>query len=99
MTKLQFLLAKLAEECCEVAQATLKAKDFGMDGIIPDTSLTNRDRINAEINDVIAIIEMLNATGELQYSYDPVAVEQKKKKVERYALQSEALGFVNWTQS
>ena len=99
MNKLQLLLGKLTEECCEVGQSALKTSQFGLDGTIPGTNLTNRDRLNAELNDVIAVIEMLNEEFQLQYSYDINEIRAKKEKITKYALISEDLGFVEWTNS
>ncbi|MDD5149795.1 MAG: hypothetical protein PHC28_04855 [Flavobacterium sp.] len=97
MNKVQLLLHKLAEECCEVAQAASKASQFGLDGIIPGTATTNRERVNNELNDLIAIIEMLNSDCGLEYSYQSGDIALKKLKVEKYAIISEGLGFVEWS--
>jgi len=43
---------KLMEECSEVIQAICKAKRFGLDSINPITSLSNRERILAELRDL-----------------------------------------------
>ena len=96
MNKQQLLLIKLMEEAAEVVQAASKSIQFGFDDIIPGTDTTNRQRLNAEITDFLAIIEMLNEASVLNYVYDAEVVQRKKLKVEQYAQLSDELGFVQW---
>lgn len=98
MNTQQFYLTKLAEECTEVAQMALKTQQFGMDEVRRDQSLTNRQRLHAELNDLFAILEVLNSDHDLRWAVDWEALEAKKEKVQRYLNYSRALGLVEQEQ-
>lgn len=49
----------LSEECAEVIQAVSKCQRFGMDGKYPGQNKTNKQRLEEEIGDVMALIEIL----------------------------------------
>jgi NTP pyrophosphatase (non-canonical NTP hydrolase) len=53
----------LQEECAEVVQATSKCFRFGLDGQYQDRS--NRARLEQEIGDVLAMVDILVSQGEL----------------------------------
>lgn len=53
----------LQEECSEVIQATSKCFRFGIDGVYKDES--NRDRLEQELGDVLAMIDILINQGEV----------------------------------
>src|SRR5260370_1438124 len=59
MTKKQYLLVVLAEECAEVAKAASKALRFGMTKYKPGGDETNRARLERELAEVVAVAEML----------------------------------------
>lgn len=84
MNRIEYLLGCLAEECNEVAHRALKAQRFGLAEVEPGQSLTNAQRIAAEMHDVIGVIEMLEAAGQIDVSRDNDAIERKKTKVEAY---------------
>jgi len=71
----------LAEECAEVQQSVGKALRFGLDHGYPDRKTTNAQDIAYEIQDVIAIVEMLDECGAVPRSSDLHAIDQKKAKV------------------
>ena len=79
MNRTEHLLFKLAEECAEVTQEASKAAIFGMDEVMPGQPLTNRERVIKELNDIWAIVEML----ELQ-RVDRAHIDGKKLKVQHY---------------
>ncbi len=93
MTLRQFLLIKLAEEAAEVSQIALKTAQFGETESCPGLGLTNVERIYQELNDLNAIIELLQ---DARFSYVPSAsaIEAKKQKVEKYLKYSLSLGMV-----
>ncbi len=97
MTKLQFLLTKLAEECCEVSQMALKTQQFGVAEKLPGQDKTNKQRLHEELNDLNGIIYMLNEEFGFDYKPDGVAIYYKKLKVEKYLGYSIKLGLVNET--
>jgi len=45
-------IIRLIEECSEVIQALCKADRFGLDDWHPETKITNRNAIDAEIKDL-----------------------------------------------
>jgi NTP pyrophosphatase (non-canonical NTP hydrolase) len=94
MNRQQLLLAKLAEECNEVAQIALKTQQFGLDEKRPGQPYTNAERVHQELNDLLAIVEMLN--DEIAFGFEPnrIEIHSKKKKVNRFADYSAELGQV-----
>lgn len=59
MTEEQYLLTVLAEECAEVAHRCAKAIRFGAKEVQPGQSLDNRERIEAELGDLMGVVGML----------------------------------------
>lgn len=59
MNETEYLLVCLAEECAEVQQAVGKALRFGLDDSPPSGGTCNRGKIMVEVQDVLAIVEML----------------------------------------
>ena len=94
MTRLQFLLAKLAEEATEVAQIALKTQQFGAQEKCLGQPLTNFERTHCELNDFMAIVEMLNEECGFGYVRNLEAIQEKKLKVNTYADYSASLGLV-----
>lgn len=93
MNRLQLLLGKLAEECAEVAKASLKAQHFGLDDVYNGSS--NAFSIRAELDDLAAIVEMLNDEFSLEYTPNAENILKKKIKVNHFAEYSKAKGFVS----
>lgn len=94
MTRLQLLLTKMAEEGCEVGQIGLKTAQFGVDEKCPDQPFTNAERCYQEIDDLMAMVEMLN--DEFGFGYIPSRERRdaKKIKVNKFAAYSSDLGMV-----
>lgn len=59
MTKDQYLLTCLAEECAEVAQRASKAIRFGLFEVEPGQSATNWDRLRNELGDLLGVMDAL----------------------------------------
>lgn len=57
------ILQILQEECAETVQAISKCFRFGMDGSLSDGP-TNKERLIAELGDIIAMIELLQKNEE-----------------------------------
>jgi NTP pyrophosphatase (non-canonical NTP hydrolase) len=95
MNRSEHLLSCLAEECAEVAQRVSKALRFGLQEIQPGQSLTNAERIEQELSDLIAVAAMLNEEDILDMDgLDSEAVDRKQAKVEKfmvYAVEQGAL--------
>lgn len=98
MTESEYLISKLGEECSEVAQMTSKINCFGLDDVYDNVdknpkSYNNRERLVGEINDLFAVIELLQDAGHLPFTIrDSQQVRDKKVKLGRYMDQSRKLG-------
>ncbi len=99
MTRKQYLLLKLSEECAEVSQRCSKQIQFGRDEIQKSrgNTLTNDERLTGEITDLCAVIQMLNRCGEITLPKDSDMAglfKAKRKKIEKYLKYSRSLGRV-----
>lgn len=92
MNRTDHLLDILAEECNEVALRVSKALRFGLDEIQPGQTLTNRQRIMAEVNDLYAALKMLGDDGVIDPNPAPDAVQTKVAKVEAFLVYSAKCG-------
>lgn len=92
MNRTQLLLLKLSEECVEVSKECSKAIQFGLDEVYPPVGLSNRDRIRAELQDVFAVVQILNDELGLGFLPSPEAAEIKLHKINHYAQYSKDLG-------
>ena len=91
MNRLEHLLTILTEECAEVQQATTKALRFGLDEG-RDIKVLNSQRMNLEMNDLFAVIEMINdEVGQFMYR-DSRLLARKIEKVEKYLSYSKECG-------
>lgn len=88
----EYLLACLAEGCAEVAQRAIKALRFGPYNIQDGQSLNNTERINVELTDLWAVVELLEECGWLESALDSDAINTKKVKVLKSAKYSEECG-------
>lgn len=94
----QHALLKLGEECNEVAQMTSKCSQFGMDEVYKTTQDSsyppNVIRLHAELNDLMACIEVLNERHGLKYIPSPAAIASKIVKMDKFLKYSQELGMV-----
>lgn len=79
-----YLLILIIEECAEIIQCVCKAIRFGLDEVEPNQSLTNKERINQEINDASTVIMLAGDEGIINDTIYFELRENKKKKVEKY---------------
>ena len=94
MTEQEHLLVILAEECAEVSQRATKALRFGLTdpkGTEPAQPFDNRTRLLMEINDLLAVVDML--FEEMDYKSELLQYS-KKEKVKKYLKLSEKLGLL-----
>jgi hypothetical protein len=96
MNRCQHLLCKLAEESNEVGQRALKTAYFGLDEVYEGQ--TNREMLIGELQDLLAIVGMLNEEYALGFhlvsNKTHEAILEKKAKVNHYADYSESLGLL-----
>ncbi len=88
----QLLFLKLSEECNEVGQECSKIIQFGMDEVYEPIGISNRDRLRGELQDVFAIVQILNEELDLGFVPSPEAVDVKRAKLMHYAQYSKELG-------
>lgn len=84
LTEREHLIAILGEECDEAAHACAKALRFGLGSVNPNNGdgRTTEQVIVAELNDILAVVEMLRASGVHLFDLtDDAAIEAKKEKV------------------
>jgi NTP pyrophosphatase (non-canonical NTP hydrolase) len=53
----------LSEECAEVIQAISKCHRFGMDNVKPGKPKTNREHLEEELGDLLAMVDILLDMG------------------------------------
>lgn len=94
MNLLQHLLTKLAEEGAEIAQIALKTQQFGPREVMPGQPLDNFQRCHLEIDDMQAVIELLNDQHGFGYVPSRERIEAKKAKMSKYLAFSQSLGLV-----
>ena len=94
MTREQFLYTKLAEECNEVAHICSKIVQFGAQDYHPHTHIQNVQALHGELNDMKAVIQMLNDECGMGYRIDVQGIEKKKAKINKWAAISTEMGFV-----
>lgn len=88
-----FLLLKLMEECSEVAQRASKTIQFGYDEVQEGQDKTNRERLHAELDDLVSMIHILNSATGLGYVFKKAAVAQaKSNKLQKFYKYSQQLG-------
>lgn len=84
MNRREHLLVILGEECAELHKETCKILRFGFDH-------KKWMRLQAEYNEVLALIQMLANEGIVVLEHDHL-IQAKKDKVERYLGESRMLG-------
>lgn len=92
MNLVEHLFTVTGEECAEVAQMCSKINRFGIHEIFPDQPLTNAERMHQEIDDLMAMIELLNLHANFGYAPNSDRIEAKKTKVMKFAAYSRELG-------
>jgi NTP pyrophosphatase (non-canonical NTP hydrolase) len=95
MTKEQFLLLKLAEECAEVAQRCSKQIQFGKHEVQNGQALTNGERLKNEIKDLMVLVTMLEEIKEIpEIDNFSQAHINKRIKLQKYLDLSTQLGML-----
>lgn len=80
----EHLLTCLAEECVETAQRITKALRFGLAEVQPGQPLTNLERINQELTDLLGVASLCCDHG-IDIDPNPDAFAAKKAKVLKFA--------------
>lgn len=84
ISKIDYLLTILAEECTEVGQRATKAIRFTLDEKEPDQDLTNKERLIQEFNDLYGVMCVLQQEKVFDDFLDLEAIEKKMLKIEKF---------------
>ena len=97
MTRTEHLLTILAEECAEVAKECSKALRFGLDDAY--SGRTVKERLEAEIVDLIAVLHMIHWNGAINSgAWNSDQINAKVDKVERFLRYSAERGRLHEDQ-
>ena len=75
----------LQEECAEVIQAVSKISRFGIDNIKPGKTKTNREHLEEELGDMIAMICILEKMGVVTQDALEIATKAKIQKLKKWS--------------
>lgn len=91
-SKEQHYLNKLSEECAEVSQMAIKSLTFGLNSVRPGQKFSNRERLHQELDDLLAVVDVLNREYELNFDPDEKAWVAKKANMAKFLEISRKLG-------
>ena len=75
----------LQEECAEVIVAVSKISRFGIDNYKPGKPKTNREHLEEELGDMLAMIDILQEMGVVSLSNMEVAKQAKIEKLKKWS--------------
>lgn len=75
----------LQEECAEVIQAVSKINRFGIDNYKPGKPKTNREHLEEELGDLLAMIDILQEMGIVSNEYMALAKHAKIEKLKQWS--------------
>jgi NTP pyrophosphatase (non-canonical NTP hydrolase) len=75
----------LQEECAEVTQAISKVFRFGVLNKHPELQHNNKERLEEEVGDLLAMIDILVSSGFLNDSNLNQALKNKKEKLKKWS--------------
>lgn len=75
----------LQEECAEVIQAVSKISRFGIDNAKPGTEYSNREHLEEELGDMLAMIDILKEMGVVSWGNMEVAKRDKIEKLKKWS--------------
>lgn len=93
-TRDQFLLGLLAEECTEIGQECSKCDRFGLDERMNDDTPPNRKRLEAEVQDLYAVLLLLSQEFGFNFEPDEDKIKTKLNKIKFYYNYSQSIGRV-----
>jgi NTP pyrophosphatase (non-canonical NTP hydrolase) len=73
------------EECAEVIQAISKIRRFGMDNAKPGKDQTNREHLEEELGDVLAMVDILLINGVVSWAHLHKAKRAKIEKLKTWS--------------
>jgi NTP pyrophosphatase (non-canonical NTP hydrolase) len=75
----------LQEECAEVIQAVSKINRFGLDNLKPGKPKTNREHLEEELGDMMAMVEILQELDIVSFTNIERAAEAKREKLKQWS--------------
>ena len=75
----------LSEECAEVIQAISKCHRFGIDNVKPGKPKTNREHLEEELGDLLAMVDILVEKGIVAQYHLNVSKEAKIEKLKKWS--------------
>jgi NTP pyrophosphatase (non-canonical NTP hydrolase) len=75
----------LSEECAEVIQAISKCHRFGIDNYKPGKPKTNREHLEEELGDLMAMIDILHEMDVVSYTNIELASKAKIEKLKKWS--------------
>lgn len=75
----------LQEECAEVIQAVSKISRFGIDNYKPGKPKTNREHLEEELGDMLAMIDILKEMDVVSWNNMEVAKQAKIEKLKKWS--------------
>ena len=83
--KINEVMNILSEECAEVIQAVSKINRFGIDNYKPGKPKTNRQHLEEELGDLMAMIDILQEMDVVSYANIEKAAEAKHEKLKKWS--------------
>ena len=75
----------LQEECAEVIQAVSKIRRFGADNVKPGKPKTNRDHLEEELGDMLAMIDIMLELRVISLDNLEIAKQAKVEKLKQWS--------------
>jgi NTP pyrophosphatase (non-canonical NTP hydrolase) len=84
-TKEKEVMDILQEECAEVIQAVSKISRFGLDNYKPGKPKTNREHLEEELGDMLAMIDIMLEKSVISLEHLEVAKKAKIEKLKKWS--------------
>ena len=75
----------LSEECAEVIQAISKCHRFGLDNVKPGKPKTNREHLEEEVGDLLAMVDIMLEKGIITQLNLDIAKANKIDKLKQWS--------------
>jgi NTP pyrophosphatase (non-canonical NTP hydrolase) len=83
--QLKEIMGILQEECAEVVQAVSKVNRFGLDNYKPGETKTNRQHLEEELGDLVAMINIMVDAGLVNEHSIEAAAYAKVEKLNKWS--------------
>ena len=84
-SKIKEVMDILQEECAEVIQAVSKISRFGIDNYKPGKPLTNRQHLEEELGDMLAMIDIMLELSVISLDNLEIAKKAKIEKLKEWS--------------